>query len=75
MDNGNAGTPAKSLYMMTLGCPKNRVDSEVMLGTLTDKGAYQLVDEPESAQVIVTPALSLGPPSRNRWTRFWSWRR
>ena len=24
----------KSLYMMTLGCPKNRVDSEVMLGTL-----------------------------------------
>ncbi|MBS1152149.1 MAG: hypothetical protein H6Q89_3847, partial [Myxococcaceae bacterium] len=29
-----AKSPLKSLYMMTLGCPKNRVDSEVMLGTL-----------------------------------------
>ena len=31
----------KNLYMMTLGCPKNRVDSEVMLGTLQHRG-YQL---------------------------------
>lgn len=42
----------KSLYMMTLGCPKNRVDSEVMLGTLQNKG-YHLVQEPEAAEVIV----------------------
>jgi ribosomal protein S12 methylthiotransferase len=42
----------KSLYMMTLGCPKNRVDSEVMLGTLQNKG-YHLVQEPGEAEVIV----------------------
>jgi ribosomal protein S12 methylthiotransferase len=42
----------KSLYMMTLGCPKNRVDSEVMLGTLNQKG-YHLVEEPDGAEVIV----------------------
>jgi ribosomal protein S12 methylthiotransferase len=42
----------RSLFMMTLGCPKNRVDTEVMLGTLAKKG-YRLVDEPEDAQVIV----------------------
>jgi ribosomal protein S12 methylthiotransferase len=42
----------KSLYMVTLGCPKNRVDSEVMLGTLNQRG-YQLVDEPGDAEVIV----------------------
>ncbi len=42
----------KNLYMMTLGCPKNRVDSEVMLGALQHKG-YQLVQEPEAAEVIV----------------------
>lgn len=42
----------KALYMMTLGCPKNRVDSEVMLGTLAKKG-YHLVDEASEAQVIV----------------------
>ncbi|HUK65672.1 MAG TPA: 30S ribosomal protein S12 methylthiotransferase RimO [Anaeromyxobacteraceae bacterium] len=38
--------------MRTLGCPKNRVDSEVMLGTLVEAG-YRLVDEPEEAEVIV----------------------
>jgi ribosomal protein S12 methylthiotransferase len=45
-------TPTKSLYMMTLGCPKNRVDSEVMLGTLQQRG-YHLVQEASLAEVIV----------------------
>jgi ribosomal protein S12 methylthiotransferase len=40
------------VYMHTLGCPKNRVDSEVMLGTLAEAG-YRLVQEPEKADVIV----------------------
>jgi ribosomal protein S12 methylthiotransferase len=40
------------VYLRTLGCPKNRVDSEVMLGTLADAG-YRLVQEPERAEVIV----------------------
>jgi ribosomal protein S12 methylthiotransferase len=43
---------SKSLYMVTLGCPKNRVDSEVMLGSLNQRG-YSLVDEPGDAEVIV----------------------
>jgi ribosomal protein S12 methylthiotransferase len=38
--------------MHTLGCPKNRVDSEVMLGTLAQAG-YRLVAEPEQADVVV----------------------
>jgi ribosomal protein S12 methylthiotransferase len=40
------------VYMHTLGCPKNRVDSEVMLGALQGAG-FQLVPEPERAEVIV----------------------
>jgi len=40
------------VYMHTLGCPKNRVDSEVMLGTLAEAG-YRLVQEPAQAEVIV----------------------
>jgi ribosomal protein S12 methylthiotransferase len=40
------------VYMHTLGCPKNRVDSEVMLGTLAEAG-YRLVQEPAQADVIV----------------------
>jgi ribosomal protein S12 methylthiotransferase len=40
------------VYMHTLGCPKNRVDSEVMLGTLTEAG-YRLVQDPAAAEIIV----------------------
>src|SRR5512141_1074242 len=40
------------VYMHTLGCPKNRVDSEVMLGTLAEAG-YRLVQDPAEAEVIV----------------------
>ena len=38
--------------MHTLGCPKNRVDSEIMLGLLAEAG-FRLVQEPERAEVIV----------------------
>jgi ribosomal protein S12 methylthiotransferase len=38
--------------MHTLGCPKNRVDSEVMLGTLAEAG-FRLVQDPVRADVIV----------------------
>jgi ribosomal protein S12 methylthiotransferase len=40
------------VYLHTLGCPKNRVDSEVMLGTLAGAG-YRLVQDPARADVIV----------------------
>ena len=42
----------KSVYLVSLGCPKNRVDSEVILG---DAGAagHSIVDSPEDADVIV----------------------
>src|SRR5690349_5575603 len=53
----------KSLYMMTLGCPKNRVDSEVMLGTLVGRG-YQLVQAPESADVIVVNTCAFIGPAK-----------
>jgi ribosomal protein S12 methylthiotransferase len=41
-----------SLYLLSLGCPKNRVDSEVMLGSLLEEG-YRLVEEPAEAEVIL----------------------
>ncbi len=41
-----------SVYLRTLGCPKNRVDSEVMLGALTGAG-HKLVQDPALADVIV----------------------
>jgi ribosomal protein S12 methylthiotransferase len=54
---------AKSLYMLTLGCPKNRVDSEVMLGTLGQRG-YRLVDDPGQANVIVVNTCAFIGPAK-----------
>jgi len=45
------------LFFQTLGCPKNRVDSEVMLGTLANDG-YSLVGSPEDADVMVVNTCS-----------------
>jgi len=53
----------KSLYMATLGCPKNRVDSEVMLGTLGARG-YTLVERPEDASVIVVNTCAFIGPAK-----------
>jgi ribosomal protein S12 methylthiotransferase len=38
--------------LISLGCPKNQVDSEVMLGGLRDKG-FRLEPRPEAADVVI----------------------
>jgi ribosomal protein S12 methylthiotransferase len=43
---------SQKLAVVTLGCEKNLVDSEVMMGLMTKKG-YQVVDNPADADVIV----------------------
>ena len=42
----------KKVYLETLGCSKNRVDSEIMLGSLNNQG-YQFTDDAEEAEVII----------------------
>jgi len=41
-----------SIYFVSLGCPKNQVDTELMLGQVQAAG-HSLVDAPEAADVIV----------------------
>jgi len=41
-----------TVYFVSLGCPKNQVDTEVMLGQVRDAG-HALVENPEGADVIV----------------------
>jgi ribosomal protein S12 methylthiotransferase len=41
-----------TIHFVSLGCPKNRVDTEVMLG-VSDQSGYRLVDDPSTAEVIV----------------------
>jgi ribosomal protein S12 methylthiotransferase len=42
----------KSIHFVSLGCPKNRVDSEVMVGVAQDNG-FVPTDDAEAAEVIV----------------------
>lgn len=42
----------KRVHIVSLGCPKNRVDSELMIGALGREG-YSLVATPEEADVLV----------------------
>jgi ribosomal protein S12 methylthiotransferase len=45
-------SPSQRVYFVSLGCPKNQVDTELMLGQVRANG-HALVDQPESADVIV----------------------
>jgi ribosomal protein S12 methylthiotransferase len=45
-------TKRPSYYLLTLGCPKNLVDSEGMSELLTDNG-YQPIDDPAQADVLM----------------------
>ena len=40
----------KKLHLVSLGCTKNLIDSEVMLGRLQD---YEIVNEGDDADVII----------------------
>lgn len=42
----------KKFYMVSLGCPKNRIDSEIMLGELIENG-YELAESPKDADTII----------------------
>jgi ribosomal protein S12 methylthiotransferase len=42
----------KQVYFVSLGCPKNRVDTEVMLG-LSGAAGWHIVERPDDAEVIV----------------------
>jgi len=46
-----------NLYLLSLGCARNLVDSEIMLGRIKRAG-WAVVDEPEEADVIVVNTCS-----------------
>jgi ribosomal protein S12 methylthiotransferase len=53
-----SSTQSKSpVYFVSLGCPKNLVDSQVMLGLL-EKDRYTISDSPDNAEVIIVNTCS-----------------
>jgi len=49
---GRRNSSAPTVFAITLGCPKNRVDTEVMLGDLLSHG-WELAGEPGRADVLL----------------------
>lgn len=50
------------VHLVSLGCPKNRVDSEVMVGKL-HQGPWEMTDEPGEADVIIVNTCSFIQPA------------
>jgi ribosomal protein S12 methylthiotransferase len=48
----DAAVPKQKVYFVSLGCPKNQVDTEVMLGVVRGQG-HELVDSAEEADTLV----------------------
>jgi len=50
--SADAAPAGQRIYFVSLGCPKNQVDTELMIGQIQSAG-HALVDAPDGADVIV----------------------
>jgi ribosomal protein S12 methylthiotransferase len=50
------------LYAISLGCPKNLVDTEIMMGRLTRAG-WQVIDQPEAADLLLVNTCAFIEPA------------
>ncbi|MGE5843800.1 MAG: 30S ribosomal protein S12 methylthiotransferase RimO, partial [Syntrophaceae bacterium] len=53
----------KSIYILSLGCPKNLVDSEVLSALLSGSGLH-ITDRPDRADTIVVNTCAFILPAR-----------
>lgn len=53
----------RTVHIISLGCPKNLVDSEVMAAIL-DEGGYRLTDRPEEAGALIVNTCAFILPAR-----------
>ena len=60
-------------YVETLGCPKNQVDSDKLVGTLLAEGMVAADDAATPTSSSSTPARSSRRPARSRSTPSWRW--
>jgi len=58
-----AEVPARTFWLETLGCPKNQVDSDKLVGTLTADGMVA-ADRAEDADLVVVNTCAFIEPAR-----------
>jgi ribosomal protein S12 methylthiotransferase len=52
LENLTQKTQNNNIALISLGCPKNLIDSEIMLGILRDAG-YNFTQDPGQADVVI----------------------
>ncbi len=53
----------RTIHFVSLGCAKNRVDTEVMLG-VSDQSGFEIVEDPSAAEVIVINTCGFIGPAK-----------
>ena len=53
----------KKIHLISLGCPKNLVDSEILIGGLK-RQEFEIVDIPEEADAIIVNTCGFIEPAR-----------
>jgi ribosomal protein S12 methylthiotransferase len=53
----------KNIHILSLGCPKNLVDSEVMAALLTSRG-YAITDSPQEAHILIINTCAFILPAK-----------
>jgi len=53
----------RTIHFVSLGCAKNRVDTEVMLG-VSDQSGFEIVEDPAEAEVIVINTCGFIGPAK-----------
>ena len=53
----------QKVHLVSLGCPKNTVDSERMLGLL-EGNSYQITEQPEQADVVIVNTCGFIGPAK-----------
>ncbi|MGB5414822.1 MAG: 30S ribosomal protein S12 methylthiotransferase RimO [Polyangiales bacterium] len=54
---------SRTIHFVSLGCAKNRVDTEVMLG-VSDQSGFEIVEDPAAAEVIVINTCGFIGPAK-----------
>ena len=53
----------RTIHFVSLGCAKNRVDTEIMLG-VSDESGFEIVEDPAAAEVIVVNTCGFIGPAK-----------
>ena len=61
----------KRVHFVSLGCPKNRVDTETMLAGLSEQGCRITGDEDEADIVVVNTCAFVEEPKSKVSIPFW----